>query len=438
VWVTAQHREMLDQVHLLFDIKPDIDLDLMKPDQSPAEVASAAVKRLSSVLADQKPDWLLVQGDTTTAMAAALAGFYMGVKVGHVEAGLRSGRRMEPFPEEINRRMISVLADLHFAPTERAKKSLLAEGIDERSIFVTGNTVIDALLDVAGRPPPERVQTLLQQVSERALSLSLRPAQGKLRGPVGIRPHPHPLPAGEGQEGPHPHEGGRLRAGNRPPPSHSHPSAGSGAVLSSSKRQALPKEAVSGQLPMGEGAQRILLVTAHRRESFGKPLEQICLALQELATKYWASLDIVYPVHMNPNVAGPVQRILGDIPNVALVEPLDYASLVHVMKRAYLVLTDSGGIQEEAPALGKPVLVMRAVTERTEAIDTGAVKLIGTSTDRIVGEVSQLLDDKQAYAQMAITTSPYGDGRASERIVGALMAEPIEQFSAARPLVADR
>ncbi|MBI4219178.1 MAG: UDP-N-acetylglucosamine 2-epimerase (non-hydrolyzing) [Chloroflexi bacterium] len=358
VCVTAQHREMLDQVLELFDIKPDIDLDLMQPDQSPAEVASAAVKRLGSVLASQKPDWLLVQGDTTTAMAAALAGFYAGVKVGHVEAGLRSGRRREPFPEEINRRVISVLADAHFAPTERARKALLAEGIDERSIFVTGNTVIDALLDVAGRPAPERVETLLRQLSERTLSPSLGQAQ----------------PA------------------------------------------------------KGPKSRRLLLVTAHRRENFGRPLEQVCLALQDLAAKYRTSLDIVYPVHMNPNVAGPVKQILGGIPNIALVEPLDYASLVHLMKRAHIVLTDSGGIQEEAPALGKPVLVMRAVTERTEAIDTGAVKLIGTSRERIAGEVSRLLDDARAYAQMAIITSPYGDGHASERIVGALLGEPVKPF----------
>lgn len=350
VCVTAQHRQMLDQVLDLFAIEPDIDLDLMQRGQSPAQVASAVIRQLGKLLSSSKPDWLLVQGDTTTAMAAALAGFYAGVRIGHVEAGLRSGRRREPFPEEINRRIISVLADIHFAPTARARDALLSEGVDGGSILISGNTVIDALVDVARRPAPARIQSLLSELEQRS--------EGRSR--------------------------------------------------------------------------RILLVTAHRRENFGTPLEQICEALRDLAASYRSSLEIVYPVHMNPNVAGPVRRILGGVPNVNLIEPLDYASLVHLMKSSYLVLTDSGGLQEEAPALGRPVLVLRAVTERTEALDTGATKLVGTSKDRIVREVSKLFDDEQEYRRMSVVTSPYGDGNAATRIVDALLGLPVQPFDPGR------
>lgn len=337
VCVTAQHRQMLDQVLSLFGIRPDYDLDIMQQRQSPTRVAATVLQKLEPILQTEKPDWILVQGDTTTVMAAALAAFYAGVKVGHVEAGLRTRDKWQPFPEEINRRVAGVVADLHFAPTQQARQNLLREGVSDNLIYVTGNTVIDALY-MAANMPCNSMMGVLQSI------------------PV-----------------------------NR----------------------------------------RILLVTAHRRENFGQPFEQICLALRDIALDYHDSVQIVYPVHLNPKVQEPAHQILGDTPNIILTEPLDYLPLIHLMKRATLVLTDSGGIQEEAPGLGKPVLVLREVTERPEAVQAGTVRLVGTNRERIVEVVHQLLDDEQAYQQMARAVNPYGDGMAAERIVAAILNSEI-------------
>jgi UDP-N-acetylglucosamine 2-epimerase (non-hydrolysing) len=333
VCVTAQHRQMLDQVLELFDIVPDHDLDLMTQDQTLAQVTAAVSTHLEPVLAAERPDWVLVQGDTTTVMAASLLAFYHRIQVGHVEAGLRTRDKYRPFPEELNRRVAGVVADLHFAPTAWARDNLLHEGVPPETIYVTGNPVIDALLMVAGRP--------------------YHPESGPLAG--------------------------------------------------------LPWE------------RRLILVTAHRRENFGRPLERICAALARIACRYPDDVHIVYPVHLNPHVQGPVYRLLGDVPNVTLLPPLDYLPLVHLMKRCTLVLTDSGGIQEEAPGLGVPVLVLREVTERPEGVDAGTVRLVGTRTEDILREASRLLDDPAAYQHMAHAVNPYGDGHAAEYIVEALL-----------------
>jgi UDP-N-acetylglucosamine 2-epimerase (non-hydrolysing) len=336
VCVTGQHREMLDQVLRLFEITPDHDLDIMRPDQSLTAVTAAALTGLDAVIAAERPEWVVVQGDTTTAMAAALVAFYHRARIAHVEAGLRSWNRAHPFPEEANRRLADDLADLHFAPTDIARQNLLREGLDGSTVIVTGNTVIDALHWVAELPAPIDLDTLS------------------------------------------PRNGARL-----------------------------------------------LLVTAHRRESFGSAMEQICLALRDLATRYGDSVRIVYPVHLNPHVGEPVHRLLGDLPNIALVAPLDYLRLVHLMKRAYLVLTDSGGIQEEAPGLGKPVLVLREVTERPEAVTAGTARVVGTSRERVVREAARLLDDSAEYARMAHAANPFGDGHAAERVVAALLGRSL-------------
>ena len=333
VCVTAQHRQMLDQVLGLFEIQPDVDLDLMKPNQSLAELTARVFIHLDPVLTDLKPDWVLVQGDTTTVMSAALLAYYHRIKVGHVEAGLRTGDKWQPFPEEVNRRVAGVAADLHFAPTEWSRQNLLRENIPDAQIVVTGNPVIDAL----------------QWVSKKPFDISTL---------------------------------------NVPTLEHS--------------------------------SVRKIMVTAHRRENFGEPLENICKALCQLAEHYGNQVQIVYPVHLNPNVQGPVYRLLGDIPNITLLSPLDYLPMVHLMKHAALVLTDSGGLQEEAPGLGVPVLVMREVTERPEGIEAGTVKLVGTDTQRILSETRRLLDDPAAYAAMAQAVNPYGDGHAAERIVQAI------------------
>ncbi|MBT3389237.1 MAG: UDP-N-acetylglucosamine 2-epimerase (non-hydrolyzing) [Chloroflexi bacterium] len=333
VCVTAQHREMLDQVLDLFDIVPDIDLDLMQPGQTLAELTARVFTSLDSVLADLQPDWILVQGDTTTVMAASLSAYYRRIKVGHVEAGLRTGDKWQPFPEEVNRRVASVTADLHFAPTEWSRQNLLRENILAENIFVTGNPVIDAL----------------HWVSKQSFdldALNLQPSTFNLK--------------------------------------------------------------------------RLILVTAHRRENFGESLEQICAALRQLAEKY-LNVRIFYPVHLNPNVQEPVYRLLGNIPNITLMPPLDYLPLVHLLKRATLVLTDSGGLQEEAPGLGIPVLVMREVTERPEGVEAGTVRLVGTDAQRILDEASRLLDDPAAHEAMSRAANPYGDGRAAERIVDAIL-----------------
>jgi UDP-N-acetylglucosamine 2-epimerase (non-hydrolysing) len=347
VCVTAQHRQMLDQVLGLFNIQPDVDLNLMQPDQSLANLTAEIFTHLDPVLVKLKPDWILVQGDTTTVMASSLAAYYHRIKVGHVEAGLRTSDKWQPFPEEINRRLASVVADLHFAPTDWARQNLLRENIPSEQIIVTGNPVIDALQAVVKLPPTPEVLEIFNR--------------------IGL---------------PYQSEG----TGN---PSLAEP--------------------------------RLILVTAHRRENFGKPLEGICLALKQLAEFYGTGIRIVYPVHLNPNVQVPVYRLLGNIPNIILLNPLDYLPMVHLMRHATLVLTDSGGLQEEAPALGKPVLVMRLVTERPEGVSAGTVRLVGTNTDQIISQTRKLLDDPLAYASMAQAINPYGDGKAAGRIADALL-----------------
>ena len=325
VCVTAQHREMLDQVLRWFEIRPDHDLDLMREGQTLTEVTTRALSALTPYFEREKPDLLLVQGDTTTTMAASLAAFYTRVPVGHVEAGLRTGDNFYPYPEEVNRRITTVIASRHFAPTEGARANLLREGVDPATITVTGNTVIDALLEVVKLEP------------RRAPKLSLR---GK----------------------------------------------------------------------------RLILVTAHRRENFGAPLLEIVGALRDLATRY-PDLDLVYPVHRNPNVDGPVRKALTGVGGIHLIDPLEYKPFADLMAQSTLILTDSGGIQEEAPSLGKPVLVLRDETERPEAVEAGVVKLVGPHREAIVREASRLLDDPAHYRAMAAAVNPYGDGHAAERIV---------------------
>ncbi len=342
VCVTAQHRQMLDQVLSLFEIVPDVDLNLMQADQSLAQVTAAVFTHLDPVLARLKPDWVLVQGDTTTVMAAALLAYYHRIRVGHVEAGLRTGDKWQPFPEEINRRVAGAVADLHFAPTEWSRQNLLRENVPDERIRVTGNPVIDALQSVVNMPPPPEVTSLLYKLG---LSQDANPSPGN----------------------------------------------------------------------------RLVLITAHRRENFGKPLENICTAIRQLADHYQSQVQFVYPVHLNPNVQVPVYRMLGKVPNITLLPPLDYLPLVHLIKRSTLVLTDSGGLQEEAPGLGVPVLVMREVTERPEGVEAGTVRLVGTDVERIVNQARLLLDDPVAHAAMARAVNPYGDGQAASRIVKAIL-----------------
>jgi UDP-N-acetylglucosamine 2-epimerase (non-hydrolysing) len=351
VCTTAQHRQMLDQVLQLFNIIPNVDLDLMQQDQSLANLTADIFSHLDPVLAHLQPDWILVQGDTTTVMAASLAAFYRRIRVGHVEAGLRTNDKWQPFPEEINRRLASVVTDLHFAPTEWARQNLLRENIPSSQIIVTGNPVIDALFAVVNMPPTPLVLELFKRVGIHHVSLGEAPTPTKV------------------------------------PP-------------------------------------RLILVTAHRRENFGKPLENICLALKELAEFYAGAIRIVYPVHLNPNVQETVYRLLSDIPNIFLLPPVGYLPMVHLMKHASLVLTDSGGLQEEAPALGVPVLVMRAVTERPEGVSAGTVRLVGIDPGRIYSQARNLLDDPQAYAAMAQAINPYGDGKAAKRITDAILKSP--------------
>lgn len=343
VCVTAQHRQMLDQVLNLFKIVPDVDLDLMQPDQSLAEVTAAVFTFLDPVLADLKPDWVLVQGDTTTVMATSLLAYYHRIRVGHVEAGLRTGDKWQPFPEEVNRRVAGVVADLHFAPTEWSRQNLLRENVPDENIVVTGNPVIDALRLVAEMPDSPEVLQLLDR--------------------LGLPHDKHPEPE------------------NR----------------------------------------RLVMITAHRRENFGEPLVNICQAILRLAGVYGDRVQFVYPVHLNPNVQGPVYRLLGGVPNITLLPPMDYLPLIHLIKRATLVLTDSGGLQEEAPGLGVPVLVMRERTERPEGIAAGTVRLVGTNPEKIYDQARRLLDDPVAHAEMARAVNPYGDGHAAPRIVRALL-----------------
>jgi len=340
VCVTAQHRQMLDQALELFEIKPEYDLDLMREGQSLAQISAGVFTRLDPVLEEYKPDWVLAVGDTTTVVTTSLLAFYRRIKFGHIEAGLRTHDKWHPFPEEINRRIATVTADLHFAPTELSRDNLLHEGIEPGRIHVTGNSVIDALHYVSKQAEPREVSELLQKLG------------------VG--------------------------------------SSGTG---------------------------RLILVTAHRRENFGEPFVNICQALRELAGR--DDIRIVYPVHMNPNVQEPVNRILQGIDRITLLPPLDYLPLVHLMKHATLILTDSGGIQEEAPSFGIPVLVLRETTERPEGVQAGTLKIVGTDTNRILKEAHLLLDDPVAYERMARAANPYGDGHAAERIVSALLGEGI-------------
>ena len=330
---TGQHREMLDQVLGLFQIKPDVDLNLMQVNQSLSQLTAGLFSGIDRAVSDTRPDWILAQGDTTSAMVAAIVAFYHRIPFGHVEAGLRTGNRSQPFPEEINRKLADAVATVLFAPTERAHQALLAEGISARSIRVTGNTVVDALLDIAGRPYD----------------------------------------------------------------------------WTSGLLNFLPKDA------------KIILITAHRRESFGERFREMCLALHDLA---WELRDenyhLVYPVHLNPNVQEPVRKILAGLDNLHLIEPLDYLSLVHLLKRSVLALTDSGGIQEEAPSFHVPVLVMREATERPEGVEAGVARLVGTRREQIVKETRGLLHDASALASMRASSNPYGDGKAAGRIIASL------------------
>lgn len=336
VAVTAQHREMLDQVLKLFEIKPDYDLNIMKPGQGLTEITSSVLAGLKPVLENFAPDIVLVHGDTTTTLATSLAAYYQRIPVGHVEAGLRTGNIYSPWPEEINRKVAGTITRLHFAPTDRSRANLLAENVPDAYIYVTGNTVIDALLDVV-----EKLAGDEQRSTEFDAAFNIDPSK------------------------------------------------------------------------------RLILVTGHRRESFGDGFVRICDALAQLAKR--DDVQIIYPVHLNPNVKGPVEKRLGGARNVHLIAPQDYLPFVHLMRRADLILTDSGGVQEEAPSLGKPVLVMRDTTERPEAVDAGTVKLVGTDSALIVREVTRLLDDTAAYDAMARAHNPYGDGLAAGRIRDAIL-----------------
>lgn len=337
VCVTGQHREMLDQVLKLFDITPEYDLAIMKPGQDLYDVTTSILLNIKPVLRDFKPDVVLVHGDTSTTFAAALACYYEKVAVGHVEAGLRTGNIYSPWPEEANRKLTGALTRFHFAPTETSANNLKAENIAAENIVITGNTVIDALLQVVSKV----------------------------------------------------HQSDAL------------------------------KQQFAAQFPFVNADRKMILVTGHRRESFGGGFEQICAALADIASTY-PDCDIVYPVHLNPNVKEPVYRLLSHVSNVHLIAPQDYLPFVYLMSQSYLVLTDSGGIQEEAPSLGKPVLVMRDTTERPEAVLAGTVKLVGTDREKIVKEVSRLFDEKAYYDSMSFAHNPYGDGQACSRIIAAL------------------
>jgi len=337
VCVTGQHRELLDQGLTVFDIRPDFDLGIMEPDQMLSGLTSKMISHVDPVVQQVKPDWILAQGDTTTVLVASMVSYYHKIPFGHVEAGLRTGNKFKPFPEEANRLVADHLADALFAPTERSRENLVQEGIPKSKILVTGNTVIDAL--------------------KIASSLPYVCAKGPLA--------------------------------------------------------ALPKRG------------RTVLVTAHRRESFGAPLREICLAIKDLSVQFESSgVHFVYPVHLNPNIRKPVREILAGMSNVSLIEPLDYLSMVNLMKQSSLILTDSGGIQEEAPTFGVPVLVMREATERPEAIDSGVARLVGTERQHIVQETQRLLRNPTEYRAMATKKNPFGDGKASRRIVSYLIRHP--------------
>jgi len=338
--VTAQHREMLDQVLALFELTPDYDLDIMNAGQSLSDITTRILTGLQQVIQDFKPDVILVHGDTTTTFAASLSAFYQQVPIAHVEAGLRTGNLYSPWPEEANRKLTSVLCNYHFCPTSMARQNLLDENVSPEKLFITGNTVIDALLQVRDRleQTPELQQQYNQQFS----------------------------------------------------------------FLNPDKK--------------------LILVTGHRRESFGDGFERICLALKAVATAH-PECEILYPVHLNPNVMEPVNRLLSDINNVFLIEPQDYLPFVYLMNRSHIIITDSGGIQEEAPSLGKPVLVMRDTTERPEAVQAGTVKLVGTNVDVIVEQINRLLNNQEAYREMSFSHNPYGDGQACQCIISTLLEQ---------------
>ena len=338
VCVTAQHREMLDQVLKLFDIVPDYDLNLMKPGQDLYDITSNVLLGMKEVLSDFKPDIVLVHGDTTTTSAASLSAFYQQIKIGHVEAGLRTGDLLSPWPEEANRQITGVLANYHFAPTTTSRDNLLKENKDKKSVVVTGNTVIDALFLAIDKIKNNK--DLENQIKNQILNLNYQITDGK----------------------------------------------------------------------------KIILVTGHRRENHGQGFIDICEALKTIALNN-KEIDIVYPVHLNPNVQKPVKEILSDIPNIYLIDPLQYEQFIYMMDKSYFIITDSGGVQEEAPSLGKPVLVMRDTTERPEALIAGTVKLVGTDTKVIIKEAQKLLDDKTEYEKMSKAHNPYGDGKACEKIV---------------------
>ncbi|MDM7942602.1 MAG: UDP-N-acetylglucosamine 2-epimerase (non-hydrolyzing) [Hydrogenophaga sp.] len=341
VCVTAQHREMLDQVLKLFDIVPEHDLNIMKPGQDLFDITGNILAGLKPVLLQEKPDLVLVHGDTTTTLAASLAAYYAQVPVGHVEAGLRTGNKRAPYPEEMNRRLTGAIADLHYAPTSAAEANLLREGVPPASIHVTGNTVIDALL----------------------------------------------------------------------------------AVVHKLRNDAEAQTALKERFAFLNPAKRLILVTGHRRENFGEGFQNICEALADIAAEH-SNVEVLYPVHLNPNVRQPVADILAarKLDNVHLIDPVDYLPFVYLMDRAFLIITDSGGVQEEAPSLGKPVLVMRDTTERPEAVDAGTVRLVGTSREKIVSETRRLLTDEAAYTRMSRAHNPYGDGKAVERIIESILS----------------
>ncbi|MFT4994589.1 MAG: UDP-N-acetylglucosamine 2-epimerase (non-hydrolyzing) [Paraglaciecola sp.] len=332
VCVTAQHREMLDQVLELFELSPDYDLNLMQPGQDLYDITAKALMGLKEVLAKSQPDLVLVHGDTTTTFASSLAAFYQRIPVGHVEAGLRTGNMYSPWPEEVNRKLTGAIASLHFAPTEKAQSNLLCENVNADSVHITGNTVIDALIQVE-----KRISNDTELNSKLA-----------------------------------------------------------------------------AQFDFLDPNKRLILVTGHRRESFGDGFEHICQALRTLAQE--DDVQVLYPMHLNPNVREPVNRILKNVEDVFLIEPQEYLPFVYLMSKAFLILTDSGGVQEEAPSLGKPVLVMRDTTERPEAVEAGTVKLVGTDYDSIVNEAMTLLTNKEAYESMSFAHNPYGDGKACQRI----------------------
>lgn len=338
VCVTAQHREMLDQVLELFEITPDYDLDLMKPGQDLTGVTCGILKGLQDILKEFNPEYVLVHGDTATTLSASLAAYYQQIKVGHVEAGLRTGNIYSPWPEEGNRKLTGAIADLHFAPTKTSKENLVREGVDISKIHETGNTVIDALLQVTSKL--KSGSELSKQLEDQFKSLKLD--------------------------------------------------------------------------------HKMVLITGHRRESFGDGFERICTAIGQAAQQF-PKVQFVYPVHLNPNVREPVNRLLKGLDNVHLIEPLDYLPFVFLMNKSHLILTDSGGIQEEAPSLGKPVLVMRETTERPEAVAAGTVKLVGTDVNTMISELSSLLTDENAYKEMSFAHNPYGDGKACQRILDVLL-----------------